>query len=232
MPPAAGSCTACMSPMHVHHVLMTPLCPGPRPCSVLQESLLQLATVCICVCVSLFSLVGCLRNHTPQATNLRTPPPTPCRSVHHVCLTAYLHVHIVSRSHSICTAAADKRMAAQSMLLLIRVQTDTPPVRTPCPHVNHISVSRPHASCLRRSPAVLCLALNPFSPRPRVVSNHAQPLCPAPRPSTTLTHHVCSPKCTALSMTIMHTPSELFSPCLQENIESVHCCIPQPAWTT
>ncbi len=66
------------------------------------------------------------------------------------------------------------------------------------------------------------------SPLPRVVSPLLCPCAPpiAPAPPT---HHVRVPMCTALSMTIIHTPSELFSPCMQENIESDHCCRPHPS---
>ncbi len=137
---------------------------------------------------------GCAQRHTHPKRRSSARSPASCRSVHPVCMTAYLHMCLVSRSHSICTAAADMSMAAQSMLLLIRADTDAPPVRTPCPHVNHISVSCPHTLCLSRPPAVLCFALNPFPHRVHVL-DPALPTCSAPRPSTTPTHQVCVPSC-------------------------------------
>ncbi len=89
-------CTpACMSPMHVHHVLMYPLFPGPRPYCVLQESSLQLATVCVCVCLSFFvGLVVCNSTHTPSDEAAHAPT-RPCRSVPPVCMPAYLGVCLV-----------------------------------------------------------------------------------------------------------------------------------------
>jgi hypothetical protein len=143
---------------------------------------------CACVCL-FFLLVGwCATTHPKRRSSAR--PPAPCRSVHPVCMNAYLHVCLVSRSHSICTAAADMSTAAQSMLLLIHAHADTPPVRTPCPHVNHISVSRPHVCCLHRSPAVLRFAQSLRPPRQCVVFNPAQPCAPPIAPAPPIIRYV------------------------------------------
>ncbi len=80
-----------------------------RPC-VLQESLLQLATVCMCVCLFFFVRWLDVRNSTHPKRRSSAHPPAPCRSVHPVCMTAYLPLYLVFRSHSICSAA-DKSMA-------------------------------------------------------------------------------------------------------------------------
>jgi hypothetical protein len=169
-----------LSHMHVHNVLMHPLCPGPRPCCVRQESLLQLATMCMCVCAVSFFVGWCAQLHTPPSDEAATP--TRPMQVSAPCLPDCIHAcaHRVARSYSICTAA-DTSMAAQSILLLIHADTDTPPVRTPCLHVNHISVSCPHACCLHRSPAVLRFRLNHFVQRFHVLCHPCS--APVPRPS-------------------------------------------------
>ncbi len=118
------------------------------------------------------------------------------------------------------------------MLLLMHAHTDTPHryvhhARASTTYLYHVLI---HCACPGHPP---CCALVSIlsSTRPRVVFKHAQPLCPAPRPSTTH-HQVCVPMSTALSMITIHTSCELFSPCMQESIESDLCCVPQPAWTT
>ena len=120
----------------------------------------------------------------------------------------------------------------RSQCLLIHADTAAPHryVHHACVYTIYLYLILIHCACPGQP--LCCALVSTLSHRVRVLCRPCS--APVPRPSPQHYPHTMYvyPCVLALSMRVMHTSCELFSPCMQESIESGHCCVLQPAWTT